>query len=101
MNALQAPPEIAVPKPLGRRPDPGLEARVFEATIDVYGEVGWSALTIDAVAKRSRAGKAAIYARWGTKVALLQAALVVPSNGAVNVPGDNVREEFVSIARGL
>jgi hypothetical protein len=44
-------------------------------SIDVFGELGWAGFTIEAVARRSRVGKAAIYLRWPSKAELLVAAL--------------------------
>lgn len=39
--------------------------------VEVLGEVGFGGLTVDAVAARAQAGKATIYRRWPTKVALV------------------------------
>ncbi|WP_181448925.1 TetR/AcrR family transcriptional regulator [Nonomuraea aridisoli] len=60
----------------GRPPDPGLEARVHAAALELYGEVGWAGFTLDAVARRARVGKAALYTRWGSKEKLIADALV-------------------------
>ncbi|TDD45087.1 TetR/AcrR family transcriptional regulator [Nonomuraea terrae] len=59
----------------GRRPDPGLESRVHGAALELYGEVGWAGFTIDAVARRARVGKAAMYNRWESKDKLIADAL--------------------------
>jgi len=59
----------------GRPADPDIDHRVLTAALTVYGEVGWAGFTLDAVARRAPAGKAALYRRWPTKEALLLAAL--------------------------
>jgi AcrR family transcriptional regulator len=42
----------------------------------VYGERGWSGLTMEDVARQARVGKAALYLRWPTKEDVLAAALI-------------------------
>lgn len=59
----------------GRPVDPDIEARVIAATLEIYGAVGWAGFTIDAVARTSRVGKAAIYRRWAHKQELIAAAI--------------------------
>ncbi len=59
----------------GRPPDRDLEARVYEATLALYGEVGWAGFSLDVVARRARVGKAALYGRWGSKEKLIVEAL--------------------------
>lgn len=59
----------------GRPRDPALEGRIFDATISLYSEGGWSGLTFDAVARASGVGKSSLYRRWDTREALLRDAL--------------------------
>ncbi|MFG1998526.1 TetR/AcrR family transcriptional regulator [Spirillospora sp. NPDC048911] len=59
----------------GRPPDPGIDRRALGAALQVYGELGWAGFSFDAVARRSRVGKAALYRRWPDKERLLAAAL--------------------------
>ncbi len=54
-------------QPINRR-DP--HVAVLEAAGVILGESGYGAFTIDAVAKRSGAGKTTIYRRWPTRTAL-------------------------------
>lgn len=56
---------------LGRKRDAALDARILEATLDVLAQVGASGLTMDLVAARAGAGKAAIYRRWTSKSDLI------------------------------
>lgn len=56
---------------IGARRSPDTEAAVLAATAELIREVGYAALTIEAVAKRARAGKATIYRWWPSKAHLL------------------------------
>lgn len=57
---------------------------VLQATADVLADVGYSALTIDAVAARAQSSKATIYKRWPSKTALIVA--VAAKLGPVSIP---------------
>ncbi|WP_338681612.1 TetR/AcrR family transcriptional regulator [Streptomyces acidiscabies] len=50
-------------------------AQVYEAVLALLREVGYEALTMEAVAARVRAGKATLYRQWGSKPQLVVAAL--------------------------
>lgn len=66
----------------GRPRAADLEERALSATLQVFGEKGWTALTIDEVAARAKVGKSSIYLRWPDKTSLLTAAL-----RAIQIPG--------------
>ncbi|MFD9888948.1 TetR/AcrR family transcriptional regulator [Amycolatopsis sp. NPDC059027] len=51
------------------------EQAILAATLALLGEVGYAAMTIDAVAARAHASKTTIYRRWSGKPALVKAAL--------------------------
>jgi AcrR family transcriptional regulator len=51
------------------------EQAILNATIALLGEVGYGALTMDAVAQRAHASKMTIYRRWPGKPELVKAAL--------------------------
>jgi AcrR family transcriptional regulator len=55
----------------GRPRDAGRAEELRAATIAVLADVGYRALTMDAVAKRANAGKATIYRRWDSKLDLV------------------------------
>jgi AcrR family transcriptional regulator len=59
----------------GRPADPQFEERVFEAALDVYGELGWPGFTFTAICRRARVGKSAMYRRWSQPTELLMAAV--------------------------
>ena len=55
----------------GRPRDASRDDALRKAAIAVMAEVGYRALTMDAVAARARAGKATIYRRWDSKLDLV------------------------------
>ncbi|MET9474057.1 MULTISPECIES: TetR/AcrR family transcriptional regulator [unclassified Streptomyces] len=54
---------------------PAREAELYAAVLDLLREVGYDALTMDAVAVRARASKATLYRQWGSKPELVVKAL--------------------------
>ncbi|MFF6778481.1 TetR/AcrR family transcriptional regulator [Streptomyces sp. NPDC012637] len=54
---------------------PEREAELYEAVLELLREVGYDALTMDAVAARTRASKATLYRQWGSKPELVAKAL--------------------------
>ena len=59
----------------GRKRDPLIEPRVFDAAIVVYARGGWAGFSFEAIAREARVGKPAIYRRWANREKLLVAAL--------------------------
>ncbi|WP_247797779.1 TetR/AcrR family transcriptional regulator [Crossiella sp. S99.2] len=57
--------------PRGRPRDASRDDALRKATLEVMAEVGYRALTMDAVAARAKAGKATIYRRWESKLELV------------------------------
>jgi AcrR family transcriptional regulator len=55
----------------GRPRDASRDDALRQAALEVMAEVGYRALTMDAVAARARAGKATIYRRWESKLDLV------------------------------
>ena len=83
----------------GRPPDPGIEARVIDAALEIYAEVGWAGFTIDAVTRKSRVGKAAIYRRWPTRQELVAAAIRSLRVQASDELGINLRQDLLIVAQ--
>ncbi|MEV6649294.1 TetR/AcrR family transcriptional regulator [Streptomyces sp. NPDC051219] len=54
---------------------PEREAELYEAVLDLLRDVGYDALTMDAVATRTRSSKATLYRQWGSKPQLVARAL--------------------------
>ncbi|MFF3948397.1 TetR/AcrR family transcriptional regulator [Streptomyces sp. NPDC001902] len=59
----------------GSRLTPEREAAVYASTLDLLREVGYEALTMDAVAARCHCSKATLYRQWGGKAELVAMAL--------------------------
>ncbi|GAA4915883.1 TetR/AcrR family transcriptional regulator [Streptomyces coeruleoprunus] len=51
------------------------ESELYEAVIDLLGEVGYDGLTMDAIAARTHSSKATLYRQWGSKPELVAQAL--------------------------
>ncbi|RII22236.1 Transcriptional regulator, TetR family [Streptomyces sp. YIM 130001] len=54
---------------------PERESELYLAVLDLLGEVGYEALTMDTVAARTRSSKATLYRQWGGKAELVVRAL--------------------------
>ncbi|WP_055548518.1 TetR/AcrR family transcriptional regulator [Streptomyces sp. NBRC 110028] len=57
------------------RLSPEREGELYEAVIELLGEVGYDALTMDAVAARTHSSKATLYRQWKSKPQLVASAL--------------------------
>lgn len=55
----------------GRPRDPGRDAALLSAALEVLAETGYERMTMDQVAARAGAGKATLYRRWPSKSALV------------------------------
>ncbi|MEU2155633.1 TetR/AcrR family transcriptional regulator [Streptomyces sp. NPDC019396] len=54
---------------------PEREAELYDAVLDLLCEVGYDALTMDAVAARTHSSKATLYRQWGSKPELVARSL--------------------------
>jgi AcrR family transcriptional regulator len=86
---------------LRRRGDVLVEA-IHEAVMTELATRGYDALTIEGVAERAQTGKASIYRRWPTKLALVLDAVdaAMPSIGSAPDTG-SVREDLLIVMRRL
>ena len=75
----------AVRRGPGRPPDLAKREAVLAATREVLAEVGYTSMTIDAVAQRAGSNRVLIYRVWDTKLALAADALF-GTTGAFTVP---------------
>jgi AcrR family transcriptional regulator len=70
------PADVELETPRGGRPrDDAREQAILEAAIELLAEVGYEAMTIEAVAVRARSSKATIYRRWPGKAELVAEAM--------------------------
>ena len=72
-------------KVLGRPRDSRIDNAVLAATAELLGEVGYSALSVDAIAKQAGTSKPTIYRRWPSKAHLVHEA-VFPAGVATDLP---------------
>jgi AcrR family transcriptional regulator len=63
------------PPTAGRKRDPLIEPRVYDAAIRVYARDGWAGFSFEAIARAAGVGKPALYRRWANREELLVAAL--------------------------
>ena len=85
----------------GRPRNPDVEDRVFDAVMALYSQVGWSGFTIDAIAKQSGIGKAAIYRRWSSRGALLAQAFEARWYVINNIDTGNIRTDLIALTSEL
>jgi AcrR family transcriptional regulator len=62
---------------------PERETELYEAVLDLLREVGYDALTMDAVAARTKSSKATLYRQWGGKAELVAKAVRHTKPGGV------------------
>src|ERR1041384_5134886 len=74
------------------------ERAILNATLELLGEVGYAALSMDAVAQRARASKMTIYRRWRGKPELVKAALDARDRACVEAIPDtgSLREDLLA-----
>lgn len=70
---------------IGRPRDPRIDGAVLAATVELLGETGYAALSVDAIARRAVTSKPAIYRRWPSKAHLVHEA-VFPLGDATELP---------------
>ena len=87
---------LASPSP-GRPRDTALDASILRAAMELLGEAGIHAVTMDAVAQRAGAGKASLYRRWKSKDELLADALTLHSPIDVEVDTGSLRDDLIGI----
>jgi AcrR family transcriptional regulator len=73
VKTMAIPPGTELPSPHrgGRPRDPSRDEAIRAALLRLLGEVGYGALTMDALAQEAGVGKATIYRRWRTKQDLI------------------------------
>lgn len=90
----------------GRPRDASRDDALREAALAVMAEVGYRALTMDAVAARAKAGKATIYRRWDSKLdlvidacnQLVRRSIPAPDTGSL---ASDLRQFLLAFARFL
>jgi len=86
---------------VGRPRKPEVDERVKGAAIEIFGELGLSAVSVDAVARRSAVSKRSIYLRWANKEDLLSEALTEQLQLVSDLDTGDLRNDLLSMARQL
>ncbi|MEU3251282.1 TetR/AcrR family transcriptional regulator [Streptomyces sp. NPDC006997] len=77
---------------------PEREAELYRAVLDLLREVGYDALTMDAVATRTRSSKATLYRQWGGKAELVAKAIrCMKPGGLADIDTGSLRGDFVAL----
>jgi AcrR family transcriptional regulator len=92
--------EVAPVRGRGRPRSPEAHQAILSATLTLLDEVGYPALTIEAVAARAGVGKTTIYRRWPSKLELVVEAVAemrppLPTEDTGSIQGD-----FLAFQRG-
>jgi len=90
---MGAPGPTAARRGPGRPPDLAKREAVLAATREVLAEVGYTSMTIDAVAQRAGSNRVLIYRVWEDKLALAADALFGSMGGAFDVPDTGSLED--------
>jgi AcrR family transcriptional regulator len=86
----------------GRPRDPGVDAAILTAAVDLLAEAGYARLTMEQVAARAGVGKASLYLRWPNKVALVAEAIEQRSAVVPDVPDTgSLREDMLAFLQAL
>ena len=85
-------PDVRVddkPGGAGRPRDPRIDEAILQATTELLVDIGYSNLTMAAVAERAGTTKTALYRRWSSKAELVHEAVFPAAPSALaNTPGD-------------
>lgn len=74
----------------GRPRDPRIDAAILQATADLLVEIGYSNLTMAAVAERAGTTKTALYRRWSSKAELVHEAAFPAAPTALATPAGDI-----------
>ncbi|MCW2142429.1 TetR/AcrR family transcriptional regulator [Actinoplanes cyaneus] len=88
----------ATPAGPGRPRDPGVDRRITQAALDVFGDAGWAGFAMEPVARRAGIGKATLYLRWSSKQELLTDALTAGLPRISDVDTGTLHGDLVELA---
>ncbi|MET7668528.1 TetR/AcrR family transcriptional regulator [Micromonospora luteifusca] len=79
--------------------DPQLDDRILHAAIELLGDGGYPALTMDKAAARAGVGKATVYRRWKSRLELaanaLEHASLADTHKAITIGPGQLRQELI------
>lgn len=86
---------------VGRPRDPSVNVRAMTSAVELFGETGWSAVSMDAVARRSGVSKRSMYLRWPNKDALLVEALKECLSVVSDIDTGSLESDLADLAHQL
>jgi AcrR family transcriptional regulator len=106
--AVMTTPDVARPSRGGRPRDPSRDGVIRAAILRLLADVGYGALTMDAVAAEAGVGKATIYRRWRTKQDLVvdtisdlnRAGAATPDTGTLEGDLRQMLRQMVAVING-
>jgi AcrR family transcriptional regulator len=78
----------------GRPRDPRIDAAILRAAADLLVEIGYSNLTMAAVAERAGTTKTALYRRWSSKAELVHEAAFPATPTAIETPPGDIAADI-------
>ncbi len=100
MVRLPAPLSPAGSRPGGR--SARVRACVLQATLEELAETGYSALSLEKIARRAGVNKTSVYRRWGTRDTLVLDAVLERASQWVPIPDTgSVRGDLLELAREI
>ncbi len=78
----------------GRPRDPRIDAAILAATAELLAEIGYSNLTLAAVAERAETTKTALYRRWSSKAELVHEAAFPVTPTALAAPAGDMAADI-------
>jgi AcrR family transcriptional regulator len=92
---MKADPSLDDKTPAAGRPrDPRIDAAILRATADLLVEIGYSNLTMAAVAERAGTTKTALYRRWSSKAELVHEAAFPATPTAIETPPGDIKADI-------
>lgn len=89
---MAPPPTTTAKRGPGRPPDLAKRQAILDATLEILAEVGYTSMTIDAVAQRAGSNRVLVYRVWDSKLALAADALFGSMGGAFEIPDTGTLE---------
>ncbi|MEX2623291.1 MAG: TetR/AcrR family transcriptional regulator [Acidimicrobiia bacterium] len=84
----------------GRPRRPETDAAILRATCDLFAELGYDGMSVEAVAARAGVGKATIYRRWSSKDDLIIAAIQEVTTAIAVPTTGNLRNDLIGLIAG-
>ncbi|GFG72821.1 TetR family transcriptional regulator [Mycobacterium botniense] len=79
---------------MGRPRDPRIDAAILSATAELLVQIGYSNLTLAAVAERAGTTKSALYRRWSSKAELVHEAAFPAAPTALAAPAGDIAADI-------